>query len=215
MNGFSTDKPYITASTAQTFASGLSGFSQTLSANNQGSVSFQLSTDNGATWRYWNGTAWTNTTQTDGTETSSAMVINTNIAILDTDGGDFLWRGYLNSNGSQRVELDQVLASYALNLGITSAHYDATTNQLTVSGYGLESITGSANDIDASTLTLTGQGGASYTLTDSTDVEITSATEFTLTLSATDRTRVEGLLNQQGTNAVDGTAFSLSATAGF
>ena len=103
----------------------------------------------------------------------------------------------------------------AVSPAITSATYDAHSNQLRVSGSGFVSVTGAANDIDVSQLTLTGQGGASYTLTDSADVEITSATSFVVILSATDRTRVEGLLNKQGSTAVDGTSLTLSAATGF
>lgn len=89
-----------------------------MSANNQGTTSYQVSTDNGTTWNYWNGTAWTTTTVTDGTQTSTAADINTNIATLDTDGGDFLWRAYLTSDGAQKVELNQVDVTYQTTLDI-------------------------------------------------------------------------------------------------
>ena len=112
LNGFSTNSPYITASTAVNFPSTLLSFSETLGSQNGGTVSYQVSTDNGTTWKYWNGTAWTTTTQTDGSQTSSAIVINANINTLDTDGGEFLWRAYFNSNGSQRVDLDQITFAF-------------------------------------------------------------------------------------------------------
>jgi hypothetical protein len=98
---------------------------------------------------------------------------------------------------------------------ITSASYNAINNDLKVTGIDFVTVTGDANDIDASKISIIGQGGISYTLTDTADVELTSSTAFTLSLSATDRTYVEGLINKRGSNAVDGTAYSLSAAASF
>ena len=153
INGFSQDSPYITANTAQTFTSALTGFSETLSANNQGSVSYQVSTDNGTTWNYWNGTAWTATTKTGGTETSSATVINTNIGTLDIGGGAFLWRAFFHSNGTQRVELDQVEVSYATELPILSAQCNITLTPPSINAYGG---TVTATTTDATVLTTQG-----------------------------------------------------------
>src|SRR5690606_15370094 len=82
---------------------------------------------------------------------------------------------------------------------------------LTVTGTGFLKFAGANNDIDASLFTLTGLGGGTYTLTDTTDVDITSATVFTLTLSATDKTAVNALLNTNGTAASDATAYNLAA----
>ncbi len=93
---------------------------------------------------------------------------------------------------------------------ITSATYDATTNTLVVTGTNMVATAGALNDINVSKLTLTGQGGATYTLTTS-NVEITSATSFTVALNATDRVNVEGLLNKNGTSATDATTFNIAA----
>ena len=60
---------------------------------------------------------------------------------------------------------------------LTSAMYNAETGALTVTGTNLASYAGEANDIDVSKLTITGEGGNTYTLT-SDDVELTSSTEF-------------------------------------
>ncbi len=95
---------------------------------------------------------------------------------------------------------------------ITSATYDASTNSLVVTGTNLTATSGALNDIDVSKLTLTGQGGATYTLT-SSNVEIDSATQFTVALSAADQINVEGLLNKNGTSAVDATTFNIAAAA--
>jgi len=94
---------------------------------------------------------------------------------------------------------------------ITSATYDANTNQLVVTGTNFVSKSGATNDVDISLLTFTGEGGGTYTLTSATDVEITSATSFTVTLSGTDMLAVEGLLNKNGTTSDGATTYNLAA----
>jgi hypothetical protein len=92
---------------------------------------------------------------------------------------------------------------------ITRASYRATTGDLVVTGTLLPAAKDSA-DIDASAFTIKGKGGVSYRLTDTADVELTSATSFTLHLSATDRAAVNELLNNDGTAATDGRSFELA-----
>ncbi|MDP3279456.1 MAG: DUF4214 domain-containing protein, partial [Nitrosomonas sp.] len=94
---------------------------------------------------------------------------------------------------------------------ITSATYNASTGTLVVTGSGFLKASGAANDIDASKFTFTGEGGATYTLTDSIDIEITSGTAFTITLSSTDKTAVNLLLNKDGTASTDATTYNLGA----
>src|SRR3990167_2405874 len=94
---------------------------------------------------------------------------------------------------------------------ITSATYDASTGTVVVTGTGLLSSSGASNDIDASKFTLTGEGGATYTLTDTADVEITSGTSFTLTLSATEKAALNQIVNKIGTSATNGTTYNLAA----
>ncbi|MCH8623127.1 hypothetical protein, partial [Undibacterium sp. TS12] len=83
---------------------------------------------------------------------------------------------------------------------ITSSTYNAITGVLTVTGTGLSALTGAANDIIANKFSLQGEGGASYTLTTTSNVEITSATSFTLTLSAADRLGANLIMNKNGTS---------------
>ena len=53
--------------------------------------------------------------------------------------------------------------------------------------------------------------GNPYTLTDSADVEITTGTSFTVTLSATDQAAVEQILNKNGTSSTGATTYNLAA----
>jgi hypothetical protein len=105
---YPTTSPYVEPNTSVVFPTTLISFAEGLGTENEGSVSYQVSVDNGVTWEFWNGSEWAITTQIDGSETSNAIDINSNIETLKTDGGDFLWRAYLNSDGTQAVELDYV-----------------------------------------------------------------------------------------------------------
>jgi hypothetical protein len=118
------------------------------------------------------------------------------------------------SNGFNLVDFDNFVFDTPIVPGptVTSATYDASTNSLVVTGTLMTATGGAANDIDVSKLTLTGQGGATYTLT-STNVEIDSATQFTVALNAADQINVEGLLNKNGTSSVGGTTFNIAAAA--
>ncbi|HTN19335.1 MAG TPA: hypothetical protein VL125_02625, partial [Pelobium sp.] len=94
---------------------------------------------------------------------------------------------------------------------ITSATYDASTGALVVTGTGLLKLSGATNDIVANKFTFTGEGGATYTFTDTSNGEITSGTSFTLTLSATDRAGVNLMMNKNGTSSTGGTTYNLAA----
>src|SRR3546814_14153805 len=70
---------------------------------------------------------------------------------------------------------------------------------------------GTNNDIVAEKFTLTGEGGATYTLTDTQNGEISSGTSFTLVLSTTDRAAVNIIMNKNGTSSSNGTTYNLAA----
>jgi hypothetical protein len=71
---------------------------------------------------------------------------------------------------------------------------------LEVTGTNLFKKVGANNDIDISKLTLTGgTDNSTYTLTSTNDIEINSATSFSVTLSGADKTSVDALLDKLGT----------------
>ncbi len=94
---------------------------------------------------------------------------------------------------------------------ITSATYNASTGALVVTATGLLTSNGAANDIVANKFTFTGQGGSTYTLTNTSNIDITSGTSFTMTLSATDKNAVNLILNKNGTSSTSGTTYNLAA----
>jgi len=98
---------------------------------------------------------------------------------------------------------------------ISSATYNADTGSLVVTGTNFIANSGASNDVDVSLLTLTGEGGATQALTGTADVDISSVSEFTVTLSGADKTAVDALLNKNGTNSVDSTAYNLAVADDF
>ncbi|MFZ6775053.1 DUF4347 domain-containing protein, partial [Undibacterium sp. SXout7W] len=94
---------------------------------------------------------------------------------------------------------------------ITSATFDGATNVLAVTGTDLVKTVGATNDITVSKLTITGEGGSTYTLSTSSNVEVTSATSFSITLSGADIAAVNALLNKNGTSSLSTTTYNLAA----
>jgi len=97
---------------------------------------------------------------------------------------------------------------------ISKATYNANTGSLVVTGTNFVGKVGAANDITVGNLTLKGEGGNTYTLT-SSNVEVDSATKFTVALNAVDERFINGLMNKVGTQAVDSTAYNISASSGW
>lgn len=93
---------------------------------------------------------------------------------------------------------------------LTSATYNAGTGVLAVTGTGFLSKAGISKDIVASLITVTGESGASYTLTDTPNVYTDSGTSFSLALSTTDKAAVAPILNGNGTSSLGGTVYNLA-----
>uniref|UniRef100_UPI002931A326 beta strand repeat-containing protein n=1 Tax=Pedobacter heparinus TaxID=984 RepID=UPI002931A326 len=98
---------------------------------------------------------------------------------------------------------------------ITSATYNASTGVIAVTGTNFTATGGATNDVVANKFTLTGEGGVTYTLTDTPNVEIGSATTFSLTLSATDSAAINQIVNKNGTSSTGLTTYNLAGAAGF
>ncbi len=105
---YPTDKPTISASTSLSIATTSldrwSTFVETATKNG-GEIYYQLSDNDGSTWQYWNGVAWTTA---GGSNYNIATDINTNISTFPTSTGKLMVKAFLSSNGSQLVELDNV-----------------------------------------------------------------------------------------------------------
>ncbi|MBI5936822.1 MAG: fibronectin type III domain-containing protein [Betaproteobacteria bacterium] len=128
-----------------------------------------------------------------------------NLAVADD------WNTVITNGSIADLTGNGVTVSSVAAPTITSATYSASTGALVVTGSGLLKLSGATNDIVANKFTFTGQGGGTYTLTDTANVEIADGTAFTLTLSATDKAGVNNILNKDGTSSVGGTTYNLAA----
>lgn len=107
--------PYVIPNTGQAYTGYLGSFAQTPGAGNEGILKYQISSDDGSTWYWWNGSAWAATSQ--GYITSNtASEINSNIDSFyeQVGGGTLKFKAFLHSAGLEPVELSQVDAQYAI-----------------------------------------------------------------------------------------------------
>lgn len=139
----------------------------------------------------------------NGTASTSATTYN--LAAADD------WNTQVTVGDTSDATGNGLTASGVVAPTITSSTYDAATGALVVTGSNFLKKNGAANDIDASLFTLTGEGGDTYTLTDSADVEITSGTAFTVSLSTTDKAALNQIINKNGTASTDATTYNLAA----
>ena len=113
------------------------------------------------------------------------------------------------SGGLTLADSSQLTAAYP-SPTVSFVTYDTTTNSLVVTGANFVA-NSSGSDVDVSELTITGQAGGSRTLVTSSDVEIGSSGQFTVTLAGADIAAVEALLNKNGTASTDATDYNLAA----
>ena len=81
-------------------------------AKNGGEIYYQLSDDDGSTWQYWNGSSWVTA---GASNYNTATVVNTNIGSFDTSAEQILFRAFLESDGSQFVQLDNVNVVFSVS----------------------------------------------------------------------------------------------------
>ncbi|WP_166454860.1 Ig-like domain-containing protein [Duganella aquatilis] len=175
-----------------------------------------------------NGATYTLTSPVVSASSTTAAAITLNAA------DKLAINGLLNNNGSSSVDgtgfniaaaanWDSNLSNGADLTGnpisvsnvqlptISSASYNAATHVLTVTGANLVGVVGNNNDITVAKLGLTGEGGVTRFLSTSSNVEVNSATSFSVTLSGADIAAVEALLNKNGSISAGGTSYVLSA----
>ncbi|GAG31267.1 unnamed protein product, partial [marine sediment metagenome] len=104
-----------TSSNSQTYTF-LSGFSESATKNG-GEIKYQISSNAGATW-YWYNSGWTTTTS-GYSEANTATEINSNISSLP-DNSEFLFKAYLHSDGTQQPQLNSITLSYSLTSGTST-----------------------------------------------------------------------------------------------
>lgn len=108
-----TDRPMIspTASLNVIDVAHWNSFTETATKNG-GEIYYQLSNNDGATWQYWNGSAWTSA---GATNYNIASVINANIGTFSATNKKIMWKAFLESNGTQQVILADLAVGYTTN----------------------------------------------------------------------------------------------------
>jgi len=110
---YASDKPTINPTTSLNPAKVITWNSFTETATkNGGEIYYQLSDDDGATWKYWTGSAWG---AAGATNYNTATIVNSNIATFPTVNNKIRWKAFLESNGSQQVILENVAVGYTQN----------------------------------------------------------------------------------------------------
>ena len=104
---FSTTKQTVSLANAA-FTNGVKAYESfdAIETLNGGSIAYRLSDDNGATWQYWTGSAWAQSTTLDDANTKAD--VNAHIADFPVTFGGLKWQAVLSSNGNQRVTLNSV-----------------------------------------------------------------------------------------------------------
>ena len=118
--------------------------------------------------------------------------------------------GHWDSDGGAAIASQAVSASGVPQPVISAVAYNAALGQLTLTGNNFSAASG----FNLGDLSLSGDGGGSYTLSaGSTVIGATTATSAVIQLSAADQLAVNGLLNANGAMANDQkTAYNLSGT---
>ncbi len=92
---------------------------------NGGSINYRLSDDDGATWKYWNGSAWVTSSGTS--QANSQAVISANISTFPVTFDGIKWQAILLGNGSQQVSLNSVEIEATSDVVTPSANASAIT----------------------------------------------------------------------------------------
>ncbi len=108
---YSNNSPYVIPNNPYNYTWAITSFSQTLWANNEWNITYQISFDAWNTWYFFNGNTW-EVTNTWVVESNTIIEINNNLyefnKLNSAWTGSFLFKAFLNSDWTQEVELDSV-----------------------------------------------------------------------------------------------------------
>lgn len=109
-----TTSPYTSAvqtvsNTTAAFTEDIASFAGFVTSEtlNGGTVNYRLSTDNGSTWKYWDGDSWETSASTSQANTEAD--INTNIPTLPISSSGIKWQAILDGDGTQQVTINEVI----------------------------------------------------------------------------------------------------------
>lgn len=106
---------------------------------NGGAITYRLSDDDGTTWKYWDGSAWT--VSSSYTDSNAIAVANANIGTFPVTFDGITWQAVLSGDGTQQVTLNSVALSANSD---TNAPSTNATNILATKSNGGASIASNA-----------------------------------------------------------------------
>ncbi|PIR93808.1 hypothetical protein COT97_04610 [Candidatus Falkowbacteria bacterium CG10_big_fil_rev_8_21_14_0_10_39_11] len=107
-------------------------FTETATKNG-GEIYYQLSDDNGATWQFWNGSAWA--AVVGATDYNIASVVDTNISTFSILNNQISFKAFLSSDGTQLVQLDNVNVGFTPPTPVWSFNtWDVNPGEVTPTG---------------------------------------------------------------------------------
>ncbi|MDD3284777.1 MAG: DUF2341 domain-containing protein, partial [Patescibacteria group bacterium] len=86
------------------------------SLENGGEIKYQISKDGGLNWYWYNGDSWENYNNPDYIKTNTAGEIASNIELFSFGGGNFVFRSFFHSDGTQDVKLESLNLVYSDDL---------------------------------------------------------------------------------------------------
>ena len=113
IGSYDTSDPPIVGNNTLSFAQNLTSFAATATTPSGTEIRYQVSVNNGSTYRYWDGAIWT-TSDLTYAQSSTASDINAHISTLGSSG-TFKVRAMLHSTGASTPILDNI----AVGSGIT------------------------------------------------------------------------------------------------
>lgn len=119
--GVDQNDPAIYPNIGFLFTTNLDVCTETATKPSGTSIRYHCSSDDGITWKYWNGAIWTITNDTYN-QANSITEVNTNIGSL-ASSGTFKFRALLRSDGSNNVELDDIFISEPVTYSTTDNLY--------------------------------------------------------------------------------------------
>jgi hypothetical protein len=131
---YPSDNPDIVTNNGWAFSNPISSFTVTSTIPAHTGIQYQLSSDDGVTWKWWNGVSWVAITggQTDtwyyNNESNNALEVHSNIADLAV-AGTLKIRSFLHtSDGSVRPELDNILVEEGASYPVGSWPIEMNTD---------------------------------------------------------------------------------------
>ena len=123
---YPTDQPTInpTASFSDSQVSSWSSFAPTANLEIGGQIFYQLSDNDGASWQFWNGSAWSIVVNPN--DYNIASDINAHISTFPATNKKIMFKAFLSSNGVAQVNLDRVEIGYQESGYVTYGEFESS-----------------------------------------------------------------------------------------